>query len=100
MKPDWEVIRKILLKIEELPKAGSLNSKEFTNEIIDSVTVAYNIVILFDYGLIDGILKRGTSGSLLIVHDRSGIHEDQTKSTGPLRNKPGLTGVTTRLPEV
>ena len=64
MKPDWEVIRKILLKIEELPKAGSLNSKEFANEIIDSGTVAYNIILLFDYGLIDGILKRGTTGSI------------------------------------
>ena len=64
MKPDWEVIRKILLMIEDLPTAGSLNSKELANELIDSDTVAYNIVLLFDYGFIDGILKRGTSGSL------------------------------------
>lgn len=64
LRPDWEVIRKILLKIEKLPMAGSLNSKEIANEEVDSNTVAYNIVLLFDYGLIDGILKRGTSGSL------------------------------------
>ena len=64
MQPDWDVIRKILLKIEDLPMAGSLNSKEIANEWIGSNTVAYNIVLLFDYGLIDGILKKRTNGSL------------------------------------
>jgi hypothetical protein len=64
MQPNWDVIRKILLRIEDLPKAGSLNSMELANEWVDSNTVSYNIVLLFDYGLIDGILKKGTSGSL------------------------------------
>ncbi len=64
MQPNWDVIRKILLRIEDLPKAGSLNSMELANEWVDSNTVSYNIILLFDYGLIDGILKKGTSGSL------------------------------------
>ena len=64
MKQDWDLIRKILLKIEGLPKAGAINSKEFANEWIDSDTVAYTIIFLFESVLVDGIFKRGTSGSL------------------------------------
>jgi len=54
MQRDWEVIRKILLKIEALPAGGRLLSGDLIDDGIDNATAAYHMGILKEAGLIVG----------------------------------------------
>lgn len=54
MQRDWEVIRKILLKIEELPPNGTLQSFQLAAEGIDKDSAAFHMWLLIDAGLVDG----------------------------------------------
>ncbi len=54
MQRDWEVIRKLLLKIEELPANGVLQSSQLATEGIDKDSAAFHMWLLIDAGLVDG----------------------------------------------
>lgn len=54
MKRNWDVIRKVLLTIEELPPGGSLHSSAFVDDGIEESVVAYQMVILQQGGFIEG----------------------------------------------
>jgi hypothetical protein len=54
MQRDWEVIRKILIKIEELPPNGTLQSFQLSTEGIDKDSAAFHMWLLINAGLVDG----------------------------------------------
>jgi hypothetical protein len=62
MKRDWEVIRKILLKIEELPTEDSTFSSHEL-EGIDNAIVAFQMRLMLDSGLIEGSCRDAIGGA-------------------------------------
>lgn len=59
MKRNWDIIRKILLKIEALPtESDALESSELDG--IDSETAAYHIRLLIESGLVMGSCRNTT----------------------------------------
>lgn len=57
MKRNWDIIRNILLAVEQLPDEHSqINSDEFLD--MDSVDAAWHIRIMLDAGLIEGDCSR------------------------------------------
>jgi hypothetical protein len=54
MKRNWDVIRKILLKIEDLPPGGSIHSSHLVTDEIDEWNVAHQMFILKQGGFIEG----------------------------------------------
>ncbi len=62
MKRDWDVIRKILLKIEELPTEDStFTSSDLEN--VDNSVVAFQMRLMLDAKLIEGSCRDGIGGS-------------------------------------
>jgi len=59
MKRNWDLIRKILLKVEETPAPNQLKLKDFPNE--DGYEITYHIQLLIDAGLIDATINGTTS---------------------------------------
>ena len=53
MRRDWDVIRKILLQIEELPRGDALVSNEIND--VNNDVAAYHMEILIAAGLIEGV---------------------------------------------
>lgn len=55
MKRNWDVIRKILLKVEALPDESSMiASSDFAADAIDNETAVYHIDLLIQAGLLKG----------------------------------------------
>lgn len=62
MKRDWDVIRKILLKIELLPTDDSqVDSTEFEDRGIPNEVAAYHMALLQEAGIIEGGGRKGSS---------------------------------------
>lgn len=59
MKRNWEVIRKIMLKIEALPTESD-EVESGTIEGIDNDTAAYHIRLLIESGLVVGSCRNST----------------------------------------
>jgi len=60
MQRDWDVIRKILLKVEALPtEASKLTSDEFASVGIDAEAAVYHMRMLIESGLIVGECNSG-----------------------------------------
>ncbi len=58
MKRDWELVRKILFKIEELPAARGQSVPSSSFEGYDSEFVAYHMEIMNDAGLINALCSK------------------------------------------
>jgi len=60
VKRDWDVIRKILLRIELLPTSDSqVDSSEFEDRGIANEVAAYHMALLQEAGLIEGGGRKG-----------------------------------------
>lgn len=64
MKRDWDLVRKILLEVEQLPVAQDLNSDALPGYEDQSDVVAAHMRLLYDAGLIDGI----DSSAIMRIH--------------------------------
>ena len=66
MQRDWELIRRILMEVENLPSGGITQSIQI--EGVDSATVAEHIKLLVNKGFLDGEtydLNAGSSGYVI-----------------------------------
>lgn len=69
MKQDWEIIRKLLIKIEELPTEDSdFNSNDLAG--YDNDMVAYQMRLMIEAGLIEGGC-RNSFGAAPLCHANS-----------------------------
>lgn len=60
MKRDWTIIRQILLKLEESPTPSTeIRAEQF--ESLDTQSVAYNMRLLAEAGLIEAIIRDSMS---------------------------------------
>lgn len=66
MKRDWEIIRTILLRVEDLESGNTLRPSDFGGT--DSEVIAYHVFLLKDAGLIDASILE-YSGSSCIHFD-------------------------------
>lgn len=68
MKRNWDVIRKILLKVEALPtEDSSLNSSDLNSEGIDSETGAYHMRLLIEAGMVKGVCNNAIMGPAICI---------------------------------
>lgn len=63
MKRDWDVIRDILLKVEELEPDKKLTTQDFDEQIINKIN--YHIDLLDKEGLIKAIIARDETESIV-----------------------------------
>jgi hypothetical protein len=54
MRRDWDLIRNILIKIEDLPPGGSLHSSHLATDEVDETNIAHQMFILNQGGFIEG----------------------------------------------
>lgn len=61
MKRDWDVIRKVLIKVEEGTGEKEVSSEDFPEP--DRAIVAYNMWLLIEAGLVEGGGRDATMGA-------------------------------------
>ncbi|QDP72186.1 DUF2513 domain-containing protein [Legionella israelensis] len=59
MKRNWDLVRKILLKVEETPQSNQLKLEDFPDD--NGYEVTYHVQLLIDAGLIDANIYGTTS---------------------------------------
>ncbi len=62
MKRDWEIIRTILLKLEEAPTANTVLTPEKIPDFPEQ-EIAYNMRLLYQAGFIEGIFRESKFGN-------------------------------------